>query len=262
MISTRAALLGLTIVTFGGPVLGFQTPLENTGPSAKVEAILTRLEKRSEGLRDIRCKVRLLEDDQINLAERSKQGQILFLMSDANPHFLIHFDRVEADGVLGKQEWYLFDGQWLYQGLERIKQVTKQEIAKPGEKVDLFDLENAPFPLPFGQKKDSILRSFNVTLAEPTAADPPDSDHLVCIPKPGTRMSRRYDRLEFFVLRDIDLPGRIIATKNDGTEIVTADFPDLSTRSINAGVTEKDFVKPPVWEKEKYEFVEEPLVQK
>jgi hypothetical protein len=230
-----------------------------TSPAAgdRVEEILTKLQERSDGLKDIRCKVRYVEDDRINLSKHTKLGTILFLITEPNPHFLIHFDKTEADGVLGKQEWYLFDGLWLCETLERIKQVTKRQIARPGEKVDLFDLERAPFPLPFGQKKETILRNFDVTLAPQATADPPDTDHLVCIPKAESRLYRKYDKLEFFVRKDIHLPGRVVVVKSDGLEVSTADFPDLSAQSINAGVTKKDFALPDAWKK--YDVVVEEL---
>lgn len=220
---------------------------EVDAPADRVDEILTNLQKRSDGLKDIRCKVRFVEDDQVNLSKRTKWGQILFMMAEPNPNFLIHFEKSAVDGVLGKQEWYLFDGRWLYQALERIKQVTKQEIARPGERKDFFDIEKAPFPLPFGQKKETILRNFNVTLVPPAASDPPNTDHLVCIPKPESHLYRNYNKLEFFVHKDVHLPSRVVVTKDDALVINTADFPDLSTKSINAGVLKKDFAKPKAW---------------
>ena len=223
----------------------------------RIDEILTKLQGRSDGLKDIRCQVRFVEDDRINLSTRRKYGRILFMIAEPNPNFLIHLDKSEVDGVLGKQEWYLFDGRWLYQALERIKQVTKQEIVRPGEKVDFFDLEKAPFPLPFGQKKETILRNFDVTLVPPAEGDPKGTDHLVCVPKSESHLYRKYDKLEFFVLTDVHLPSRVIVTKSDGLEINTADFPDLSTRSINAGVKRKNFAKPAAWRK--YEEVVEEL---
>ena len=218
---------------------------------ARIDDILTTLEQRSDEIKDIRCKVHFVDDDRINLSRRTKHGSILFLITAPNPHFLIQFDKTEVDGVLGKREWYLFDGLWLYEVLERIKQVTKREIARESEVVDLFDLETAPFPLPFGQKKDAILRHFNVTLASPEEGDPPDTDHLICIPKPDSKMRRKYDKLEFFVKRDIHLPSRVVVTKSEGMEVSTANFPDLSAGSINAGITKKDFAKPGAWKKYK-----------
>jgi hypothetical protein len=224
--------------------------------NARIDEILTQLQQRSDGLQDIRCEVRFVEDDRVNLTQRTKFGGILFQMTKPNPHFLIHFEKTEADGVLGKQEWYLFDGQWLYQAVERIAQVTKQEVARPGMEFDLFDLEKAPFPVPFGQKRETILRNFNVTLASPAPGDPPQTDHLICVPKPDSRLYRKYERLDLFVHRDIHLPSRIVVTKNDGLEINTANFPDLSDKSINAGVKPTDFAKPAAWKKYK-EIVEE-----
>jgi len=234
----------------GGPPSGLDASQN------RVDEILTKLEKRSDGLKDIRCKVRFVEDDRINLSKRTKHGSILFMITEPNPHFLIHFEKTAQEGVLGKQEWYLFDGRWLYEVLERIQQVTKREIVRPGEKIDLFDLERAPFPLPFGQKKETILRNFEVTLLPPAEGDPQNTDHLVCVPKPESTMYDKYDKLEFFVLTDLHLPGRIIATKNGGLEINTADFPDLSVKAINTGVKRKAFARPAAWKKYK-EVVEE-----
>jgi len=225
---------------------------------SRVDEILTQLQHRSDGLKDIRCEVRFVEDDRVNLTQRTKFGEILFLMTKPNPHFLIHFQKTESDGVLGKQEWYLFDGRWLYQAVERTAQVTKQEVARPDKEFDLFDLEKAPFPLPFGQKRETILRNFDVTLAAPAPGDPANTDHLICIPKAESRLRRRYERLDLFVHRDIHLPSRIVITKNGGLEINTADFPGLSEKNINAGVKAKDFDMPADWRK--YKQVVEQLV--
>jgi len=251
--------IALAFMSLGGTKAPAQVdPPPASSGDARVDEILTALQERSDGLRDIRSEVRFVEDDQINLTKRTKQGRLQFLITEPNPRFLIHFAKTETEGVLGKQEWYVFDGQWLHQVLERVEQITKQEVARPGEKIDLFDLEKAPFPLPFGQKKEQILRNFDVRLVPASGGDPENSDHLVCVPKPDSRLRRRYDKLELFVDRNVHLPRRIVVTKSGGMEINTADFPDLSDRSINAGVTEKDFDRPAAWKKYK-EVVEELL---
>lgn len=227
-------------------------------PDPRVEGILTALQNRSDGLKDIRCNVRFVEKDDVNVTTRTKEGRIQFQIAEPNPRFLIHFAKTDTDGVLGKQEWVLFDGQWLSQVLERLEQITKQELVRPGDQIDLFDLEKAPFPLPFGQKKDKMLASFDIQLAPPAADDPAESDHLVCVPKTGSRLHRRYERLELFVDRKVHLPRRIVVTKNKGHEVNTADFGDLSEKSINTGVSDKDFEPPAAWKKYK-EVVEELL---
>ena len=221
--------------------------------AARIDTILTKLQQRSDGLADIRCNVRFVEEDQINLTKRTKIGRLLFKVAEPNPLWVVHFDRTEADGVLGKRESFLFDGRWLYEASERLEQVTQREWVREGETVDFFDLESAPFPVPFGQKKEKILKNFTVTLIAPAPGDPPDTDHLVCVPKPDSPLKRRFDKLEMFVRKDIHLPSRIIVTKNEGLERNTADFDDLSEKSINTGVTEKDFAHPKEWKK--YEWV-------
>jgi len=224
----------------------------------RIARVLTELQGRSDGLRDIRCEVSFTDDDRVNLAKNVKRGQIRLLIADPNPLFLVQFDKTELDGVAGKREWYLFDGKWFYQAVERLEQVTKQDFASSGQKLDLFDIEKAPFPLPFGQKKETILKNFDVRLAQPTGGDPPNADHLICNPKPESRLAKKYDQLEIFVDRKLHLPTRIVVTKNNGLEINTADFPDLSEKSVNTGVKASDFEKPAAWGK--YKEVLEELV--
>ena len=230
---------------------------QQTGDAGRIDRVLTELQARGDHLRDLRCELRFVEEDRINLTRRTKIGRIRYLVRETNPSFLIQFDRTEVDGILGKREWYLFDGRWLYEAVERIQQVTQREIARPGESLDLFDLERTPFPLPFGQKKETILQNFTVALVPPAQGDPPGTDHMACTPRPGGRFHGKYDKLEFFVRWDIHLPSRVVVTRNDGLEISTADFPDLSDRSIDSGVTEKDFAPPSAWSN--YKHVVEPL---
>lgn len=226
------------------PVAWAEDPVSGMAVDPKVDEILTRLERSRDGLTDLKCKVRLFVDDKLELTSQTKEGSLQFLISDPNPLFMIHFEKTVTDGIVKKREWYLFDGQWLHEAVERLAQVTKREIARPGQKVDFFDLESAPFPLPFGQKKETILRNFDVTLVPSKEGDPADSDHLSCKPKPFSSLRDRYEQLEFFVLRSVDLPGRIVVTKNRGREVSTADFSDLGKNSINAGLSNKDFALP------------------
>jgi hypothetical protein len=219
--------------------------------NAAVDRILTALQKRSDGLKDIRCDVVFTDEDKVNLTKNVKEGRIKLMVAKPNAHFLVHFDKTTVDGVRGKQEWYLFDGVWFYQAIERLEQVTRQLIAGSGQSIDLFDIEKAPFPMPFGQKKENILKNFEVRLAEPTGADPPETDHLICNPKPKSRLARRYDQLDLYVHRKLNLPARIVVTKNNGMEVSTAEFSGLSEDSLNTGVDRKDFEKPSAWKKYK-----------
>ena len=250
MLSRRPVLFPTLVAAASLAAVACGQAVETSGETSAartIDEILTRLQRRSDGLSDIRSEVRYVEDDRINLTQRTKLGSILFLITKPNPHFLVYFEKTAVDGLAGRREWYLFDGRWLYEAVERLGQVTKREVALEGEKVDLFDLEQAPFPLPFGQKKDTILRNFHVELIPPAKGDPPDTDHLQCVPKPDSPVYTEYDRLDFFIHRGLHLPTRVVMSKNKGLEVSTADFPDLSEQSINAGVTKQDFALPKEW---------------
>jgi len=244
----RSSALGITVAAClaAGAAAGAED--NATGAiSPEIDTILTRLEKRSDGLKDIRCKIRFEEDDQINLAKNIKTGSVRLMVTDTNPRAFVHFERCEIDGVRRKQEWYLFDGRFWHEAIERLEQVTKREIVRPGEGFDLFDLETSPFPMPIGQKKATILRNFDVALIAPAGTDPKNTDHLRLTPKQGSRLDKKYTTIDYYVHKEIHLPNRIVVTRNEGYEIVTVDFVDLSETSFNTGLSEKDFEPPRAW---------------
>lgn len=214
----------------------------------RIDAILTAVEKSGEALRSVRCRVEYREEDQLNLVETRRRGQVTFLKTDANPLFLIEFDETVADEIPSTQRlWYLFNGSSLIEAREKSRHVVERQVVAPGEKVDFFDLESAPFPMPFGQKKAPILKNFDVTLGPAKSDGGAEVDHLICVPKPDSRMVRRYQRLEFFVLKDLALPRRIVATLSGDRGITEALFPDLKREALNAKVDMKDFQEPADW---------------
>jgi hypothetical protein len=76
------------------------------------------------------------------------------------------------------------------------------------------------FPLPFGQKKEDILREFEVLRLSPEAGDPPVADHLRLLPRSGTRTGQSYKQLDFWIDREgptAGLPIKVRVAKIDGT---------------------------------------------
>jgi hypothetical protein len=209
-----------------------------------IERILDRHEKRGDTIKTIRCNVQYREENRILFLEVEKTGEIALRITESNPRIFVHFKKCWSDGTGGKQEWYLFDGEWWHEGIERLRKVTSRQLVRPGERFDPFDIETAAFPLPFGQKKDKLLRNFDVALAAPAKGDPEQTDHLVFTPKPNTRLADKYDSIEFFIRRDNDLPARVVMTKKGGDEDITADFSDVK---INGPVTGKEFDRPSAW---------------
>jgi hypothetical protein len=237
-------------------------PATQPADDARIATILERMEAMGDRVEDLRCRVEYRVQDLIGLDEFTKFGRILYKRAQPNPLFFIEFDKMHQGGiVLRRHEWYLFKDRWLDEAKEASRTVIHREVIREGDTVDLFSLEKTPFPMPFGQRKDEILRHFRVTVADSKPGDPPSSDHLICVPRSGSRMADEYSRLEFYVSRSLHLPVKIVAFEADPngepSKIITASFPELSSENINAGLALGDFTLPP--ETKTFTVIEEPL---
>lgn len=256
---------GQTASRIGPPLAYPTTPAPTSAPAIaaaapidpEVERILDRLEKRGDTVRDLSCRVRQEMLAKVVGEKITKEGDVKYLRgSDGNnARFIIHFAKITQDDFPIKPETYAFDGRWFTEAKESTKSVLRREIVRPGEKLNLFSVEESPFPLPFGQKKAEILKNFDVKLVPPEAKDPADtndSKHLLCIPKPGTHREQEYKEIHFYIDPKLDLPKTIVAYRKTGTkvsEIQTVTFPDLTNKSINKSlpVSAFDFKVPVGW---------------
>lgn len=221
-----------------------------------VEGILERVEIRGANVNDLQCKVAYTVEDRIADDTVTREGDLVYKRKTPNPIFKITFTKTVQEGVVKrKKSWYWFDGRWFYEAKETAKTVIKRDVAPPGTVIDLFSIDKAPFPIPFGQKKAEILEHFDVTLAQPDANDPKNTDHLVCIPKPNSKLAKDYSKLEFFVSRSLHLPVKIVMTANPADRVTTAEFPDLTSASLNANLPDARFQQPR--ETKRYTVVEE-----
>jgi hypothetical protein len=209
---------------------------------SRVEVVLDELESAGQAVDSIKCDVAFKETDRLNLTDMAKKGSIRFKRTDPHPMFHIQFDLLEIDGIVHRdRESWLFRDRWLTELKSKSKTIIRREIVAAGEEVDFFDLENSPFPIPFGQRKKQILDNFDVTLAPAQMGDPPECDHLVCRPKQKAPLGRDFKRLDFYVSRELHLPLRIIAEDAKGEKVTIADFPDLGASAINAQIADDAF---------------------
>lgn len=239
------------------------SPPAAVGPDRRrIDTILEQMESMGEAVQDLRCRVEYKVEDLIGLSEFTKFGQIAYKRAKPNPIFFICFDKMHEGGiVLRRKEWYLFRDGWLSEAKEVSRTTIRREIVRAGEAIDLFSLEKSPFPIPFGQHKDEILEHFFVERVAPKPDDPAETDHLVCRPRPGSRLQDQYSQLEFFVSRSLHLPVKIVAHEADPdgetAKVIRASFPDLTKKSINASVSDDVLALPP--ETRPYKVIEEPL---
>lgn len=211
-------------------------------PSASVIEILERVEAKGADVDDLKCDLVYTVDDRITDDTTKRTGTIQFKKQRPNPRFLVTFAKLIQDGVVHRtRRWYLFDGRYLFEANERSKSIIRRDIAPPGKEIDLFSIEKAPFPIPFGQKKAEILHHFNVTLGESTDAD---VDHLICTPKKTSRLFDDYSVVEFHVSRTLNLPTKIVMTTNPPDKVMTAEFPKLTQASINNNLRDSSFELP------------------
>ncbi|RJP33699.1 MAG: hypothetical protein C4547_11865 [Phycisphaerales bacterium] len=229
-----------------------QQPPEDQAQTARarVDEILADQERVGQHLRGVGCQVEYSDTDELNLSTTRREGFVKYLRTGGNPLFWIEFHKQVTDDMVAESRiWYVFNGSSLLEARERDRAMIERQVVSAGQTLDLFDLDTAPFPMPFGQKRDEILKHFEVKLVPPKPADPENTDHLVCTPREGSPLARRYERLEFFVLRDLHLPRRILSIENGGYRTVVANFPDLSAESLRQKLTPQDFAEPAAWKK-------------
>lgn len=211
-------------------------PAQSAGDPV-IDKILDRLEEKGRAIQGLECElvyqyitVFPVEDRQV------KEGSLLFARMEPNPKFFVEFKKITAGGVVSNNpERFVFDGVWLTERNDKAKTIIKRQVVRPGEKVDLFEIGKGPFPLPFGQKRQEILRLFKVTLKPFEPSDPPGSHHLHCIPQANSDLADKYNWVDIFVDKTLDLPVRIVSERVSDENRIQVDFKAIDTHAAPAG---------------------------
>lgn len=222
-------------------VLSQEATTRPTGPTTTragldpaVEKILDRLEARGKEIKDIEAALIFVKHDPVFNSTEKFEGTVLFKEEKPNPRFLIRFDRSNLNGrVNEKKEWHVFDGRWYIEAREKNSAIIRHEVLRPDESREVFRLGQGPFPLPFGQKKADILKQFTVKLITPEPKDPPEGDHLELSPLPNTELSKKYEKIHFFIDRKQGLPSRVQTVEKESGDEITASF---SNPKLNQGL--------------------------
>jgi len=147
------------------------------------------------------------------------------------------------------QETFVFDGRTLYHKKDATRQLVIWELRLPDEKpLESLELGKTPFPLPFGQKKEQVLKFFSVSRdAKEEAADKGKRAVLFLVPKKDTPLAKDYTKILLWVDPKTSLPTRV-RLYDTSENITTVDFRDIE---INKNVDSKQFSRPSVpqdWE--------------
>jgi outer membrane lipoprotein-sorting protein len=147
------------------------------------------------------------------------------------------------------QETFVFDGRVLYHKKDATRQLIVWELRLPTElQVESLELGKTPFPLPFGQKKEQVLKFFTAARdAKEEAADSGKRAVLALTPRKGTELAKDYKKVLLWVDAKTWIPTRA-RLLDSSDNVTTVDFRDIE---INKDIDAKQFLRPSVpqdWE--------------
>ncbi len=204
------------------------TELRVVDPQA--DAWLRRIEAAGEGVKALHAEVRY---DRNNGLTGSKQRRFGHLSYQAGPpsRFAVYFDRLLTGRRSEKEEkWYIYDGRWIVERIEGEKVFIKHRVVRPegesgeGEARDPLALGEGPFPVPVGQKREEILRRFEVSVLDASADDPENTVRLRLTPRAGHRID--FTSIDLWYDRDTLLPRRVLALDDVSQDEVIVELLD------------------------------------
>ena len=247
------------------PTAAAPAPPPATAPAEKADPatmkILKRLEAAGEKYPRIAADVHYHEimREIGDTEERTGWVKYQAASKDSPAKFRIHFKTIrQGDGATVKNvEDYVFDGQWFTRRRQSVKMHHTWQVAAPGEQVEAMELGKGPFPVPFGQKAETVLKHFRVTTRPPIKTDPKDTDYLKLVALPQQKRRLDVEWMEIWVDRQRSLPTKIVA-EDASRNRKTITFKNIQTPK---SFPEKTFKlpRPPLdWDYEVKRWEEEP----
>jgi hypothetical protein len=200
------------------------------GTDPAVEKLLDDLEQAGEKYQTLRAGLIYKVEFPSTGEVETRTGTVEYQRkTDAAPaKFRLFFDTLQtvddARPVPENYE-YTFDGEFFTEAKYKIKSMTKYQVAPKGQSVEPMRIGKGPFPLPFGQKKDDVLKLFTAMTRQPIKTDPPGTQYLQLIPRPEQASELNFTRLEMWVDRETLLPAKIISVEKN-KNISTVIFKD------------------------------------
>jgi outer membrane lipoprotein-sorting protein len=204
-----------------------------------VAEVLDKMDAAGKDLRSVRSKFDYELNQTLYSDIKKRKGDLLYQAPN-----MLRFEFTDKP-----QETFVFDGRVLYHRKDPTKQLIVWELRLASEPpVESLSLGKTPFPLPFGQKKETVLKFFTPSRdAKEEAADPEKRAVLVLVPKKDSDLARDYAKVLLWVDAKTWIPTR--ARLFDTSEnITTVDFHHIET---NKDIDPKSFTKPSVpqdWE--------------
>lgn len=227
-----------------GPQVEIPKPSASQPVDPRVDQILTRLEHRE--IRSIASDVSWTTEYAIEGEPLTKLGKFWYRHDDPVAKFQVHLQKkVDGRRVQPLDERHLFDGGWYVVLNAATKSVERNQVRRPDDDYDPFDVSDGQFPLPFGQKKERVLRDY-VVVVSPKTNKVPHTDWLILTPLPHSRDADNVAKVEFWIADDqhpfAGLPVKLRVTRKDpngNLSLITAEFDDIE---LNGRIGDDKFV--------------------
>jgi outer membrane lipoprotein-sorting protein len=214
------------------------------------DQVLDALDSRGRNLTGFVADVTLTETDEATANDSTRSGRVWYQKRPGNDRIRVTFDK-KVEGRFEKKEKleYLLDGGWLWDRDYRRSIEVKRQVLRPGEKINLLKLGEGPFPLPIGQPKEDVHKEFDVTKGQPASDDPKGTAHVTLKPREGTRLARKFNRIDVWVDRRSHMPVVIEAVDANETTVRRTELKNLKLNP-EPPLGDKDFALPRVNESE------------
>jgi len=227
-----------------GPKANGDGSIDGAGSPGSVARILGDLEEAGRRYPSIAADIDYRVEQKSTGDSEHRTGRVKYQAETDKTvaKFYVRFEtlRQGKGPTLKNKVEYAFDGRWLTVAQHPIKQMTRYELAGEGEKVDILKLGKSPFPLPFGQKAETMRKYFEITTRPRRDDEPENTDYLLLIPRKKQADKPSFTRLEMWIDRRRRLPVRLISRDKSKT-VTTVTFDDIAT---DQRFTSKDFHLP------------------
>jgi outer membrane lipoprotein-sorting protein len=231
------ALLSLCIGAFG------QVPPRLDADKSTVDDVLDALQASGKDLKAFSADVQMKIEDETFGSVTTQFGKVWFQTKPAGGavmHVSLDHKKIGAKSF-PEQIDYLLDEGWLTDRSNNKE--TRIQLARSGEKVNLFQLGKGPFPLPIGQDKQDVHAQFDVKITPAGKEDPAGTIHLQLTPNPGTPLADNFYKIEVWVDCTTRMPVRIATENKKRSEYKTTDLLNLKVKPV---IKPEDITLPPL----------------
>ncbi len=244
---------------------------ETTRTAQEVDRILKKAEKKGKTVEWLQADFVYHYHERLIDAHEWRNGRLVY----KRPSF-IYFEFTDE----GK-ETFKFDGRIYVENRPRQRQRYVHVFRKPDQPpISVLDVEQLPFPHPFGQDRKKLLENFRIehkgaeelkpwpapesetkgqeATPEDRQGDATPCEHLILRPKPGSRAARRQVRVDYWLDPETGMLKQV-RSEDKSERILTVRFQDIRIND-EVDADEKLFRKGPLpkkWEEEVEDHTEQ-----